>query len=66
MKYIYSISQISKLSLTLCTFSITSSVAGLFLTTGAACGNAVIAQKNSLPYILLQMVRAKYCAPYPK
>ena len=32
MKYIYSISQISKLSLTLCTFSITGSVAGLFLT----------------------------------
>ena len=31
MKYIYSISQISKLSLTLCTFSITSSVASLFL-----------------------------------
>ena len=32
MKYIYSISQISKLSLTLCTLSVTSSVAGLFLT----------------------------------
>jgi len=32
MKYIYSTSQISKLSLTLCTFNITSSVAGLFLT----------------------------------
>ena len=32
MKYIYSTSQISKLSLTLHTFSITSSVAGLFLT----------------------------------
>jgi len=32
MKYIYSISQMSKLSLILCTFSITSSVAGLFLT----------------------------------
>ena len=32
MKYIYSTSQMSKLSLTLCTFSITSSVAGLFLT----------------------------------
>ena len=31
MKYIYSISQISKLSLTLYTFSITSSVASLFL-----------------------------------
>ena len=31
MKYIYSISQISKLSLTLCTFSITGSVASLFL-----------------------------------
>ena len=32
MKYIYSTSQMSKLSLTLRTFSITSSVAGLFLT----------------------------------
>jgi len=32
MKYIYSTSQISKLSLTLCTFSMTSSVASLFLT----------------------------------
>ena len=32
MKYIYSTSQISKLSLTLCTFSATGSVAGLFLT----------------------------------
>ena len=32
MKYIYSTSQMSKLSLTLCTFSVTSSVAGLFLT----------------------------------
>jgi len=32
MKYIYSTSQISKLSLTLRTFSITGSVAGLFLT----------------------------------
>ena len=32
MKYIYSTSQMSKLSLTLCTFSITGSVAGLFLT----------------------------------
>jgi len=32
MKYIYSTSQMSKLSLTLCTFSITSSVASLFLT----------------------------------
>ena len=32
MKYIYSTSQMSKLSLTLHTFSITSSVAGLFLT----------------------------------
>ena len=32
MKYIYSISQISKLSLTLYTFSITSSMTGLFLT----------------------------------
>ena len=31
MKYIYSTSQISKLSLTLRTFSITGSVAGLFL-----------------------------------
>ena len=31
MKYIYSTSQISKLSLTLHTFSITGSVAGLFL-----------------------------------
>ena len=29
MKYIYSTSQMSKLSLTLCTFSITGSVAGL-------------------------------------
>jgi len=34
MKYIYSTSQMSKLSLTLCTFSITGSVAGLFLTLG--------------------------------
>ena len=34
MKYIYSTSQMSKLSLTLCTFSITGSVAGLFLTAG--------------------------------
>ena len=32
MKYIYSTSQMSKLSLILCTFSITGSVAGLFLT----------------------------------
>ena len=32
MKYIYSTSQISKLSLTLCTFSVTGSMAGLFLT----------------------------------
>ena len=32
MKYIYSTSQMSKLSLTLCTFSVTGSVAGLFLT----------------------------------
>ena len=32
MKYIYSTSQMSKLSLTLHTFSVTSSVAGLFLT----------------------------------
>jgi len=32
MKYIYSTSQMSKLSLTLRTFSVTSSVAGLFLT----------------------------------
>jgi len=31
MKYIYSTSQILKLSLTLCTFNVTSSVAGLFL-----------------------------------
>jgi len=32
IKYIYSTSQMSKLSLTLCTFSITGPVAGLFLT----------------------------------
>ena len=32
MKYIYSTSQMSKLSLILCTFSITGSVASLFLT----------------------------------
>jgi len=32
MKYIYSASQMSKLSLTLHTFSVTGSVAGLFLT----------------------------------
>jgi len=32
MKYIYSTSQISKLSLTLCIFSITDLVASLFLT----------------------------------
>jgi len=32
MKYMYSTSQMSKLSLTLYTFSITGSVAGLFLT----------------------------------
>ena len=32
MKYIYSTSQMSKLSLTLCTFNVTGSVAGLFLT----------------------------------
>ena len=32
MKYIYSTSQISKLSLTLHTFSVTGSVASLFLT----------------------------------
>ena len=31
MKYIYSTSQMSKLNLILCTFSVTSSVAGLFL-----------------------------------
>jgi len=31
MKYIYNTSQMSKLSLILCTFSITGSVAGLFL-----------------------------------
>ena len=33
MKYIYSTGQMSKLSLTLCTFNITGLVAGLFLTT---------------------------------
>ena len=33
MKYIYSTSQMSKLSLTLCTFSVTGLVASLFLTT---------------------------------
>jgi len=33
MKYIHSTSQMSKLSLTFCTFSITGSVASLFLTT---------------------------------
>ena len=32
MKYIYSTSQMSKLSLTLCTFSVNGSVASLFLT----------------------------------
>ena len=32
MKYIYDTSQMLKLSLTLCTFSITGLVAGLFLT----------------------------------
>ena len=32
IKYIYSTSQMSKISLTLCTFSITSSMASLFLT----------------------------------
>ena len=37
MKYIYSTSQMSKLSLILCTFSITSSVASLFLTTSRVC-----------------------------
>ena len=37
MKYIYSTSQMSKLSLTLCTFSVTVSVAGLFLTSFFFC-----------------------------
>ena len=52
MKYIYSTSQISKLSLTLHTFSITSSVAGLFLTATASQNKAstslvVSSTKNS-------------------
>jgi len=37
MKYIYSTSQVSKLSLTLHTFSVTGSVAGLFLTLCLCC-----------------------------
>ena len=37
IKYIYSTSQMSKLSLTLHTFSITGSVAGLFLTALLSC-----------------------------
>ena len=40
MKYIYSTSQMSKLSLTLCTFSVTVSVAGLFLTSSFFCPSA--------------------------
>ena len=32
MKYIYNTSQMSKLSMTLCTFNVTGSVASLFLT----------------------------------
>ena len=39
MKYKYSTSQMSKLSLTLCTFSITGSVAGLFLTSSIKKGS---------------------------
>jgi len=37
MKYIYSTSQMSKLSLTLRTFSVSGSVAGLFLITIEMC-----------------------------
>ena len=37
MKYIYNTSQMSKLSLTLHTFNITGSVAGLFLTKYTCC-----------------------------
>ena len=39
MKYIYNTSQMSKLSLTLCTFSVTGSVAGLFLTARCIVAN---------------------------
>jgi len=52
MKYIYSTSQISKLSLTLCTFSATDSVAGLFLTiikSNHIFNNIVVVSK---PYII--------------
>ena len=44
MKYIYSTSQMSKLSLTLHAFSVTGSVAGLFLT----CGLQLLANLNVL------------------
>jgi len=43
MKYIYSTSQMSKLSLTLRTFSVTGSVASLFLTRSALQVRKVIA-----------------------
>ena len=47
MKYIYSTSQISKLSLTLYTFSVTGSVAGLFLTIRGwkGCGYQILYDK---------------------
>ena len=53
MKYIYSTSQMSKLSLTLHTFSITGSVAGLFLT---SCSNryfVISYLKNQLKLVLI-------------
>ena len=52
MKYIYSTSQMSKLSLTLCTFSITGSVAGLFLTIGTIMYPYTLPIDHSLSYLL--------------
>ena len=47
MKYIYSTSQMSKLSLTLHTFSITGSVAGLFLTVITKQTATTISSRNT-------------------
>jgi len=58
MKYIYSTSQMSKLSLTLRTFSITSSVAGLFLTCwGFDCKQVVGLVIGASPQLGLLSIR---------
>ena len=54
MKYIYSISQMLKLSLTLYTFSITGSVAGLFLIRRLAV------DINSELHLYLQIMQSIY------